>query len=217
MIQLTGLGELVDELSVTIPGVRLSGIDRGAEAIQDALKRAGWVATVIPVNQTTGSPKLRVERLSKASGSGRTTVFGPDGRIQTVAGTVMPFDRVDGMRAISAAAGSLGVRLSAFKEWLVKSSKSAASTVKEFNPVSATITAGKLIKKKADEGLDLFSKCKAEGKWFCALRALGIPAWVPYVAIGLAGLVILVQITKIKTGLLSGLSGYKGKKRSHRQ
>lgn len=169
--------------------------DRGAEAVQDRLKAKGYYAVVIP---REGGKKLLVTLQGALPPGGEQRPAFEDGKAA---------------QDIQAVSNSLGVRLAAATAWFVEVVKAGVF----IGSGAAVVDVGRTAIQGAKEAAVTFKQrvdaCNARGGWFCALEAVGVPKWVPPVAIGVVALLVFGQVAQIKRSFFGAL----GESPSHRR
>jgi hypothetical protein len=169
----------------TAPVLSFSGPDLGAEAIQNALNRDNWNASVIP--------RLG-ERAATGWGTfwggvtGNTTYSYPNAKLQVTLSRKdgIGFDPAVGQKVIADAAAQYLTLLKSFTEWAIAAADTAAADAGALNPVNIGKNAGDYWKTK-------FSEIGRIGLG----PAFGLPGWfVPTITVGVVGIGGLLLASK---------------------
>lgn len=182
--------------------------DYGAERLQDGLKTKGWTSQVVPLQ---GQKKLEVT-IWKHGEPAKESTFQLPGRASAgVTRTGVMFGPEQAALDILSVANSASTKLAATASWTLLVAKTAIYVASGKAAVDAVVTSGKAVGEQAAAYQKALAECKAKGGWFCGLSALGVPTWVPPVAIGLGVIFVLGQVMSIKRGLLGGVGRNDGR------
>lgn len=181
-------------IELLIPVTASAAVDYGAERLQTQLADKGWGAQVYPL---VGQGKLLVWVWKKGPGEQSFTAKTSKGPVQKRG---VPFNPGEAHGAVQSAASSIGTKLAALSAWAQK----VAEVASDLTPSAIAKTSADYIEKKGDEARQALEQCRAKGGWFCGLQALGVPSWVPPVAIGIGVLLVLGQLASIKRTFLGG-------------